>query len=132
MQHIMGTGGELELDTRHEILFQSKVMPGFKVINELGGNSARYYLFSHGSMDAFISVVAKRPDGKFVYSIGRKSRYIPFPVQEFFVLLNDKEGLTRENGWGGSDIIGGSSRSLGSSLEPGEVFDIIENHLKNR
>lgn len=132
MMHILGTGGQVDLDIRHEILFQSKVMPEFKVVNEIGGSSARYYLFSHGAMDAFVSVVAKRSDGRYVYSVGRKSRYIPFPVQEFFVLLNAKEGLTRENGWGGSDIIGGSSRSLGSSLEPEEVFEIIENHLKNR
>jgi len=130
MQHIMGTGGELALDTRHEILFQSQVMPEFKVVNEIGGSSARYYLYSHGSMDAFVSVVAKRPDGKYVYSIGRKSRYIPFPVKELFILLNTKEGLSRENGWGGSDIIGGSSRELGSSLEPMEIFNIIEEYLK--
>jgi len=132
MMHIMGIGGEIDLDTRHEILFQSQIMPEFKVVNEIGGSSARYYLFSHGAMDAFVSVVAKRPDGKYVYSIGRKSRYIPFPIQDFFVLLNDKEGLTRQNGWGGSDIIGGSSRELGSSLEPNEVFELIENHLKAR
>jgi hypothetical protein len=43
--------------------------------------------------------------------------------------LNNAEGLTRENGWGGSDIIGGSSRELGSSLEPEAVFEIIENCL---
>lgn len=131
-QYLMGHGGEVELDIRHEILFQSQVMPGFKIVNEIGGSSARYYLFSHGSMDAFVSVVTKRPDGKYVYSIGRKSRFIPFPVTELISLLNEREGLTRENGWGGSDIIGGSSRELGSGLEPKEVFEIIENHLKNK
>jgi hypothetical protein len=132
MRHIMGTGGTAEMDIRHEILFQSQIMPEFKIVNEIGGSSARYYLFSHGAMDAFVSLVAKRPDGKYVYSIGRKSRYIPFPVQDFFVLLNDREGLTRQNGWGGSDIIGGSSRELGSSLEPGEIFELIETYLRTQ
>lgn len=129
MAHILGTGGEIELDTRYEILHSSAVVPGFMVVNEIGGSSARYHLYSHG-MDAFVSIVAKRPDGKYVYSIGRKSRYIPFPVQKFFVLLNAKEELSPKEGWGGSDIIGGSSRELGSSLEPSEVFDLIENYLK--
>jgi hypothetical protein len=128
---ILGDSEKLQLDIRHEILATSSNLNGFWLVEETGGNSARYHLFSHG-MNAFISVVAKRPDGKYVYSIGRKSRYISFPIQEFFVLLNEKEGLTRLNGWGGSDIIGGSSRELGSSLEPKEVFELIENKLKNK
>lgn len=128
MKFLMGEGEKIELDVRHEIIKTSKVLNGFHLVKETGGNSARYHLFSKG-MNAFISVVAKREDGKYVYSIGRRSRYISFPVQKFFVLLNNAEGLTRENGWGGSDIIGGSSRNLGSSLEPEAVFEIIENCL---
>lgn len=126
---ILGESERITLDIRHTILKSSSTLNGFWLVEETGGNSARYHLFSKG-MNAFISVVAQRPDGKYVYSIGRKSRYIPFPVQEFFVILNEKEGLNRQNGWGGSDIIGGSSRESGSSLRPEEVFEIIENHLK--
>jgi hypothetical protein len=128
---IMGESGKLKLDTRHTVLNTSTVVPGFMLVEEIGGNSARYHLFSIG-MNAFISIVARRPDGKYVYSIGRRSRYIPFPVKELFDILNKEEGLTRENGWGGSDIIGGSSRSLGSSLEPERVFEIVENYLKQK
>lgn len=130
MQYIMGNGGEIPLDTRHEILFTSEVMPTFKVVNEIGGSSARYALYSSGAMDAFLAIVAKRPDGKYVYSLGKKSVYIPFPIKDFFVSLNSKEGLSEKNGWGGSDIIGGSSREFGSALEPKEVFEIIEKKLK--
>jgi hypothetical protein len=126
---ILGEAERIEMDTRHEILRTSSYLKGFFLVKETGGNSARYHLFSKG-MNAFISVVAQKSDGKYVYSIGRKSRYIPFPIQEFFVLLNNKEGLTRQNGWGGSDIIGGSSRELGSSLNPDEVFDLIEEYLQ--
>lgn len=131
MQFIMGESGKIDLDIRHDILQTSKSLKGLFLVREIGGNSARYHLFSKG-MNAFVSVVAKREDGKYVYSIGRKSRYIPFPVQKFYVLLNKAEGLTRENGWGGSDIIGGSSRQLGSSLEPEAVFEIIENEIRNQ
>lgn len=131
MKFIMGESGKLKLDTRHTILNQSSALPGFMLVEEIGGNSARYHLFSLG-MNAFISIVAKRPDGKYVYSLGRRSMYIPFPVKELFEILNKEEGLTRENGWGGSDIIGGSSRSLGSSLEPEKVFEIVETYLKQK
>lgn len=128
---IMGESGRIELDIRHNILKMSDFIKNFWLVEETGGNSARYHLFAHG-MNAFISIVAKRPDGKYVYSIGRKSRYIPLPIQEIFILLNNKEGMTRQNGWGGSDIIGGSSRELGSSLEPIELFELIENYLKTK
>ena len=91
---IMGEAGTVELDIRHNIIKMPDSLNGFWLVEEIGGNSARYHLFSKG-MNAFISVVAKRPDGKYVYSIGRKSRYIPFPVQKFFVTLNSI-GKTRQ------------------------------------
>jgi hypothetical protein len=127
---LMGEAGKVELDIRYEIIKSSKVLNGFHLVKEIGGNSARYHLFSKG-MNAFISVVAKREDGKYVYSIGRRSRYIKFPVKQFYILLNEKEGIfERDNSWGGSDIIGGSPRTSGSKLEPEEVFDVIENYLQ--
>lgn len=119
-QFLMGQSGSVELDTRREILFQS---PEFWIVNELGGNEARYQLFSEG-MDAFISKVATREDGHFVYTIGRRSRFIPFPVKKFYDIFNKAENLPTGQGWGGSDIIGGSSRSLGSSLSWEELRDL--------
>mgnify|MGYP001613756887 CR=1 FL=1 len=118
---LMNESGKTPLDTRHTILFDS---PEFKMIDEIGGNEARYFLFSHG-MDAFVSLVARRTDGRFVYTIGRRSRYIPFPVVELYNAFNKAEGLTLENGWNGSDIVGGSSRSFGSKLTWQEIRDII-------
>ena len=67
-------------------------------------------------MDAFISLVATRADGKKVYSIGRRSRYVQFPVTKLYEIFNEAEGLDPRTGWGGSDIIGGSPRALGSYL----------------
>ncbi|HSI20817.1 MAG TPA: hypothetical protein VLA04_03930 [Verrucomicrobiae bacterium] len=119
-QYQMGYGGEKELDTRHEILFDS---PTFKIVDEIGGSESRYHLFSNG-MDAFISIVARRPDGRFVYTVGRRSRYIPFPVKELYAAFNEAEGMTGEKGWNGSDIIGGSHRELGSGLSWEQLRDI--------
>lgn len=128
---ILGESERLILDTRHAIIKSSDYINNFWLVEEPGGTSARYHLFSKG-MNAFVSKVATRPDGRFVYSIGKKSRYIPLPIQEIFILLNEKEGLNNDIGWGGSDIIGGSSRSLGSGLRPDEVFEIINKFLKEK
>ncbi|MDP2696166.1 MAG: hypothetical protein Q8O87_02860 [bacterium] len=125
-KYLMGQAEETELDTRHEILHDS---PQFKIVDEIGGNEARYYLFSNG-MDAFISLVARRPDGRCVFSVGRRSRYIPFPVTKLYSDFNEAERLTPENGWNGSDIIGGSSRELGSGLAWEALRDIANDRLR--
>lgn len=124
----LGQGSEVDLDTRHEVLYDS---PNFKVVHEIGGNDARYFLFSRG-MNAFISLVAKRIDGRKVYTIGRRSRYIPFPVPELYRTYNKVEELSPEEGWNGSDIVGGSSRKHGSKLEPLELAEYTEDYLKKR
>jgi hypothetical protein len=124
-QFMMGQSGEEDLDTRHEILYES---PDFKIVDEIGGNEARYYLWSQG-MNAFISLVARRPDGRFVYSIGRRSQYIPFPVETLYDDLNAAEGLDRTNGWNGSTIIGGSSREQGSGLSWEAILNIVNRRL---
>lgn len=125
-KYLVGQAGKLTLDTRHQILYES---PAYKIVHEIGGNDARYHLFSRG-MDAFVSLVATRPDGRFVYSIGRRSQYIPFPVEELYDDLNTAEGFNRSNGWNGSNIVGGSSRMNGSSLSWETVRDIVNRRLK--
>lgn len=124
---MMGQAEEVELDTRHEILYDS---PQYKIVDEIGGNEARYYLFSKG-MNAFVSLVARRIDGRFVYTIGRRSRYIQFPVDLLYDDFNAVEGFDRNNGWNGSDIIGGSSRTNGSGLPWEQIRDIV-NHRINQ
>lgn len=118
---MMGESGETELDTRHVILYDD---PRFRIVDEIGGNDARYALFAQG-MDAFISIVARRSDGRIVYTIGRRSRYIDFPIPQCYAALNEAEKFSSEKGWNGSDIIGGSPRDLGSGLPWEQVRDII-------
>lgn len=122
---MLGQGKLTELDTRHEVLYDNSY---FRIVNEVGGNDARYYLFSKG-MDAFVSLVATRPDGRFVYTIGRRSQYIDFPVEKFYKLLNEVEELPENEGWGGSTIVGGSSRMHGSKLTWEEIRDILNKEL---
>lgn len=120
---VAGEPGLLPLDTRHEILHESR--HGYKMIAETGGNDARYYLFCHG-LDAYISLVTRIPAG-FVYSIGRRSRYVRFPVVEIYNFLNQLEP-----GWGGSDIVGGSPRSTGSRFSPAELATLVDAFLTRR
>jgi hypothetical protein len=125
-QFMMNQGGEVELDIRHTILYDS---PGFKIIDEYAGNDARQYLFSKG-LDAFISLVATRPDGNKVYTVGKRSQYILFPVRKLYDDFNKAEGLDHSNGWNGSDIIGGSSRLHGSKHCWEDLKEITNNRLK--
>ena len=123
---MMDQSEEVPLDTKHEILYDS---PNYKIIDEIGGNEARYYLFSKG-LRAFISLVTRRPDGKFVYTVGRSSQYIPFPVEKLYDDFNLAENLTSRDGWNGSTIIGGSSRLNGSSLTWEQLRDITNRRLQ--
>ncbi len=124
-QFLMDQGGEVPLDTRHTILYDS---PRFKIVDEIGGNEARYMLFSQG-MNAFISLVAQRSDGRFVYSVGRRSQYIPFPVTDLYHRFNNAEGFENGEGWGGSNIVGGSSRVHGSGLTWEQLRDLTNTCL---
>jgi hypothetical protein len=127
-RYMMGQAEEVELDTRHEILHDCSQ---YKIVDEIGGNEARYFLFSRG-MNAFVSIVARRNDRRFVYTIGRRSRYIQFPVKQLYDDLNAAEGLERNNGWNGSDIIGGSSRLNGSDLSWQQIRDIVDRRLDQK
>jgi hypothetical protein len=122
---MMGEAEQIPLDTRHTILYDS---PEFKVVDEIGGNEARYHLFNHG-MNAYLSLVAQRADGSQVMTIGRRSRFIPFPVTELYADFNEAEGLTKEKGWNGSDIVGGSPRATGTKLSWEQLRDIIRKRL---
>lgn len=122
-KYYVGDVEEKELDIRYEILYDS---PNFKFIDEIGGNDARSYLFNHG-MKSFVSLVARRDDGHLVYSLGKRSKFIPFPVTTLYDDLNKAEGipLDSNNRWGGSDIVGGSPRETGSKLTWEKIVEII-------
>lgn len=120
---LMGGAKEKDLDTRSTILHTGR----FKIVQETGGNEARYHLFSKGVLDAYVSLVATRSDGRFVYTIGRRSRYIDFPLNELYSVLSGAEPLPAP--WGGSDLIGGSHRERGSGLSWEAIRDVVEAYL---
>jgi hypothetical protein len=120
-RHMMGQSGQVELDTRATVLDRLEKPPCW-FIDEIGGNTARYALYAQG-MPAFVSIVARRPDGRTVYSIGRRSQYIKFPIRTIMIALNNAE--TSGGQWGGSDLIGGSPRAEGSELSWQQIRDTV-------
>jgi hypothetical protein len=123
-RHISGHGLSLPLDLRYERIGGG---PGWALIREVGAQ-ARTGVFADGNR-AYVAV-RNRPDGRWVYVVGRMSPFVPFDVPEILRVLNDAEGSDTEC-WGGSNIIGGSPRVQGSKLSPDEVESII-NKLSRR
>jgi hypothetical protein len=136
---LMGQCGKRVLREDVTVLHDSR--HGYKVLDETGGNEARYVMFSKG-MNAFVSIVARLPvpDStrlKYVYAIGRRSRYIDFPLPKIYEALNHMEGRhagiiggPAPDSWGGSDIVGGSPRASGSSLTWQDVTRAIDTCLE--
>ncbi len=125
MKHITGGGESISLDTRY-----ARCGTGGKdwvMVKEVGAQ-ARTGLFGDGHT-AFVSV-RERDDGKWTYSIGRMSPFVPFDIPKIFETLNQIEGCTGTESWGGGNTIGGSPRINGSSLSPEKVTEIILNISK--
>lgn len=129
---LMGQAERRPLRKDCEVLWESQVGCGFKIVNETGGNEGRYWLYSRG-MRAFVGLVATASDGTHVYSIGRRSQYVDFPVLALLDELNRAEGgADLPPAWGGSDLIGGCGRGRRSRLSWQEVRDVLETFLAKR
>ncbi len=124
LQFVLGKGLEIPLDTRYERIGGGK---GWAMIRETGAQG-RMGAIADG-IRAYVSV-RERLDGRWTYTIGRMSVFIPFDLPPIIKMLNTAEGLTdSKDRWGGSDIVGGSPRVAGSKLSPQEVEHIINNEV---
>lgn len=111
-RYTLGQGETALLDTRLEELGGGE---SWKLIKEIGFY-ARTGLFSRG-IQAFVSFLGES-EGRYHYSIGKMSPFIPFPINEIYKALNAAEGFDQSSGvsWNGGDTIGGSPRRIGSKL----------------
>lgn len=90
------------------------------------GIESRHVAFAESLIHGvYLSIVAKRDDGRFVYTLGKKSRYVDFDMKAAFDTLNYEEGHTKPHGWGGGDLIGGSDRMVGSSSTWQDILALI-------
>lgn len=124
-------GGRIKADTRHEMLHKGD---GWVMFREIGID-ARHQICIDGA-DAYVMLKEGGEGSRFHYSIGKISKFVPFPVAAVIAALDAVEGPTVVKGetlkpnWGGSDIIGGSPRQFGSCLAPKEVIKIVEEVLR--
>ena len=126
--HIFDNGGiELALEGHYEMIGGGQ---GWSLTKETGPAS-RMAMYSDG-IAAFVALVAEKPDGSFVYTIGRKSVWIPFSLTQIYAKLNqiEKAIVTSTNKWGGCNTIGGSPRLTGSKIPPRELEKIINSVLE--
>ncbi len=125
LQHVVGKGESVPIDTRYERIGGGK---GWTMVHEVG-IQARFGMRADG-IKAFVSV-KERKDSRRDYVIARVSELIRFPVLRMFDVLNTLEGNKQEK-WGGATTIGGSPRIAGSRLGVEEVGRVIEECVERK
>ena len=120
LQHITGHGGQLPLDTRYERIGGGK---GWSLLREIGAQ-ARTGAFGDG-IRSYVAV-RQRPDGRWTYTVGRMSPFVPFDVPRILAALDAAEAPAGSDRWGGGNTIGGSPRVRGSALSPDDVAKIVD------
>lgn len=112
---MMNQAGWVAPDVDVKILYRDSAIT---VLDErTGGIESRHLAFAQNLIPrTYLSLVADRDDGRRVYTLGKRSRYVDLPLRDVFARLNHVEGFTSPRGWGGSDLIGGSDRTDGSGL----------------
>ncbi len=120
LEYVAGKARKIPLDTRYKLLNRSKT---FWMIEEVG---------AYGKFGAIVDgaealvIVRRRPDGRYTYSLWRKSPWMPFQQSDLYAPLNEFEGeIAKNDPWGGGDMNGGSCRVNGSSKSPDALFSFI-------
>lgn len=124
LRHVVGQGKSIPLDTRYMRLGGGR---GWTMVSEIGAQ-ARTGMFGDG-ITAFLAV-RSQDNTRYDYVLGRQSEYVEFPVPKLLQALNEAEGLTGNDLWGGGTTIGGSPRISGSRLTPEDVAAVIDEVLQ--
>jgi len=122
---MLGKAGVTKITANPEILYQSPY--DFVIVDEKGDPNSRLVLASQGHRN-LISLICRRPNGRYTYSIIRGSPYDEdtFQVTKLIAAFQAAEDLPNEKIWGGSDLAAGSDSELGSSLTWQQLRDIAE------
>ena len=117
-QHLAGNGHTVSLELGYETIGGGD---GWTMIREIG-KDGRVGAMAAG-VDAYVTA-QELPNGRWRYTLGRRSEFIPFDIPVLLDRLNRAE-QNEQDQWGGSDIIAGSPRVGGSKLNPHEVQSVI-------
>jgi hypothetical protein len=120
-----GRAGITPITADPEILYESPY--GFVIVDEKGDPNSRLVLAAQGHRN-LISLVCKRPCGRYTYSVIRGSPYDEdlFQVPRLIEAFQAAENSPEVRIWGGSNLAAGSDSELGSSLHWTQLRDIAE------
>ena len=122
---LQGRAGTAPITAEPEILYKSP--HGFVIADEKGDPNSRLVLAAQGYTD-LISLVCRRKNGRYTYSVIRGSPYDEdnFQVARLIQAFQAAEDLPDAKIWGGSNLAAGSDSELGSSLPWTRLRDIAE------
>jgi hypothetical protein len=120
-----GQAGTAPVTGNPEILYTSPY--NFVIADEKGDPSSRLVLAAQGHTN-LISLVCRRPSGRYTYSIIRGSPYDEdiFQVTKLIEAFQAAEDTPNVKIWGGSNLAAGSDSQSGSSLHWTQLRDIAE------
>jgi hypothetical protein len=124
-----GRAGKTPFSVQPDILYASPL--GFVIADEKGDPASRLVLATQGHTN-LISLLCRRPTGRFTYSIIRGAVYdvdTTFDVPRLIAAFQAAEDQPQTPIWGGSNTVGGSDSALGSSLTWEQLRDIAERVL---
>jgi hypothetical protein len=126
---IQGQAGVTPITATPEILYVSPYK--FVIVNEKGDPNARLVLAAEGYTN-FISLVAKRPSGRYTYSVIRGSPYDDdiFQIPKLLDAFQAAEDTPNRRIWVGSNMAAGCDSELGSGLDWTRLRDIAEPIIK--
>jgi hypothetical protein len=122
---LQGKAGKAPITAQPVILYTSPY--NFVIADEKGDPHSRLVLAAQGHTN-LISLVCRRDNGRYTYSIIRGSPYDEdvFQVPKIIEAFQAAEDQPEANIWGGSNLAAGSDSELGSSLEWTQLRDIAE------
>ena len=122
---LQGRAGIAPITAEPEILYTSP--HGFVIADEKGDPNSRLILAAQGYTD-LISLVCRRENGRYTYSVIRGSPYDDdtFQVAKLIQAFQAAEDVPDARIWGGSNLAAGSDSELGSSLHWTKLRDIAE------
>jgi hypothetical protein len=118
-----GKAGTAPITAKPEILYASPY--DFVIVDEQGDPTSRLVLAAQGHRN-LISLVCRRPDGRYNYSVIRGSPYDEDVFQVDKLIAAFQAAEDREDVWGGSNLAAGSDSEFGSRLHWTELRDIAE------
>jgi hypothetical protein len=123
--HVNGSGHEIPLDTRIEILGTHE---GWTMLKPIG-----FYALSQArsmGIELYASYGGEIEPGRHKWTFGKVSSAHPLSMPDLCSFLNRLEGIAdTTQQWGGGDRFAGSPRPRASSLDPKRMTEVMNDYM---